>query len=325
MISDSKTSDGTGTSTFTSSLTGLTGGTTYFVRAYATNSVGTGYGTEVNFTTSPAVVPTLSSTTSVSSITLTTASSGGVISNDGGASLTERGVVWGTSTGPTISGSKTSDGTEPGTFTSSLTSLTPSTTYYVRAYATNSVGTGYGTEVSFTTNAIAVGSAYQGGIVAYLFVSGNTGYVDGEIHGLIAATEDIGNSDIKWWNLSNNNSAVTTGTAIGTGLTNTNAIINVQGGTAGSYTYAAGVCADYSVTDVSGVTYDDWYLPSTDELNKLFLLKGAGSGNFANNLYWSSSNLNSLNANCQDFTSSGQGQTNHNKNNGFSVRAVRTF
>jgi hypothetical protein len=203
--------------------------------------------------------------------------------------------------------------------------LTPSTTYYVRAYATNSVGTGYGTEVSFTTNAIAVGSAYQGGIVAYLFVSGNTGYVDGEIHGLIAATEDIGNSDIRWWNPPSNNSAVTTGTAIGTGLTNTNAIINVQGGTAGSYNYAAGACADYSVTDVSGVTYDDWYLPSTDELNKLFLLKGAGSGNFANDLYWSSSNLNSLNANCQDFTSSGQGQTNHNKNNGFSVRAVRTF
>jgi hypothetical protein len=300
----------------------LTQITTYYVRAYATNSAGTAYGAEVSFTTT-AVVPTLSSTTSVSSITLTTASSGGVISNDGGASLTERGVVWGTSTGPTISGSKTSDGTEPGTFTSSLTSLTPSTTYYVRAYATNSVGTGYGTEVSFTTNAIAVGSAYQGGIVAYLFVSGNTGYVDGEIHGLIAATEDIGNSDIKWWNLSNNNSAVTTGTAIGTGLTNTNAIINVQGGTAGSYTYAAGVCADYSVTDVSGVTYDDWYLPSTDELNKLFLLKGAGFGNFADDLYWSSSNYNSSNANCHNFTSTQQ--QNHNKNNGFSVRAVRTF
>ena len=147
-----KTSDGSGTGSFTSSLSGLTPSTTYYVRAYATNSAGTGYGNEITFTTStPVVLPTLS-TVSASSITTTSATSGGNISSDGGASITARGVVWSTSPTPTISlSTKTSDGSGTGSFTSSLSGLTPSTTYYVRAYATNSAGTGYGNEITFTT------------------------------------------------------------------------------------------------------------------------------------------------------------------------------
>ena len=104
--------------------------------------------------TCPAVVPTLSSTTIATAVAGTSASSGGVISDDGGASVTARGVAWGTNTSPTISGSYTVDGTGTGTFTSSLTGMTLNTTYYVRAYATNSVGTAYGAEVSFTTAAV---------------------------------------------------------------------------------------------------------------------------------------------------------------------------
>ena len=150
--SNNKTTDGTGTGVFTSSLTGLTPNTTYYVRAYATNSVGTSYGSQISFTTSVQLqLPTII-TTAASSISTTSATSGGSISSDGSATITVRGVCWSTSPSPTTSNSKTTDGTGTGSFTSSLTGLTPSTTYYVRSYATNSVGTAYGNQVSFTTS-----------------------------------------------------------------------------------------------------------------------------------------------------------------------------
>jgi len=96
-------------------------------------------------------MPTLT-TTAISGITTTTATSGGNITSDGGAEVTARGVCWGTATKPTIAGTtKTSDSKGIGIFTSNITGLTPSTLYYVRAYATNSAGTNYGNEVSFTT------------------------------------------------------------------------------------------------------------------------------------------------------------------------------
>ena len=134
---------------FTSSITGLTSGTSYYVRAYATNSVGTAYGNPVT-ANSLAISPTLS-TTNLSAVTATTATGGGIIASDGGAPITGRGVCWSTSPNPTIVDSKTIDGTGTGSFTSSITGLTPGTTYYVRAYATNSVGTVYGNQVTMTT------------------------------------------------------------------------------------------------------------------------------------------------------------------------------
>jgi uncharacterized protein (TIGR02145 family) len=99
----------------------------------------------------PASLATLTTTT-VSSITSTTASSGGNISNDGGGAVTARGVCWSTSQNPTIAlTTKTLDGTGTGTFTSSITGLSPSSVYYVRAYATNSAGTSYGNQQTMTT------------------------------------------------------------------------------------------------------------------------------------------------------------------------------
>jgi uncharacterized protein (TIGR02145 family) len=149
-IAGSKSADGPGTGNFTSNITGLTGNTTYHVRAYATNSAGTAYGNEVNFLSGP-VFPVVSTAT-VTSILTNSASSGGTVSNEGGASVTARGVCWSTSPGPTIAlSTKTSNGSGSGTFTSSITGLTGGYTYYLRAYATNSVGTSYGTEVNFTT------------------------------------------------------------------------------------------------------------------------------------------------------------------------------
>ncbi len=151
-IADSKTSDDAGTGSFTSSITGLTPGTSYHVRAYATNSMGTSYGEDVPFT-SGITIPTVA-TVSISAITSTTASSGGDVSSSGGASVTSRGVCWSTSSNPTISDFKTTDDAGIGTFVSSITGLTPCTIYHVRAYATNSSGTTYGEDISFTTGTV---------------------------------------------------------------------------------------------------------------------------------------------------------------------------
>jgi len=102
--------------------------------------------TEGSSTTLPTVT-----TSTVSSITSSTATCGGNVTNSGNATVTARGVCWSTSHNPTISNSHTTNGSGTGSFTSSMTGLSASTTYYVRAYATNSIGTAYGNEVSFTT------------------------------------------------------------------------------------------------------------------------------------------------------------------------------
>ncbi len=170
-INNSKTSDGSGLGVFSSSITGLTAETTYYVRAYATSNVGTTYGTEVSFSTKLATV----SSTDVSNITATTLSAGGNVTATGGAPVTMRGVCWSTTSNPTISNTKTTDGSGTGSFISSVTGLTKETTYYLRAYATNSIGTAYGNQIIFSTalpsittniiSSITLNSATSGGSI----------------------------------------------------------------------------------------------------------------------------------------------------------------
>jgi len=111
-------------------------------------------------------LPTVT-TSSVGSITNTSASCGGVVTASGGSTVIARGVCWGTSTNPTTSGSHTTDGSGTGTFTSSLTGLILATTYYVRAFAINSVGTAYGNERSFTTTGGGGGGESTGKLLKY--------------------------------------------------------------------------------------------------------------------------------------------------------------
>ena len=153
MLNDSHTEEGTGTGYFSSNITGLTAGTTYYVRAYATNSAGTAYGQETSFTA--LALPTVSTST-VTDITASTAICGGHVTGTGGSNVTARGVCWSTSQSPTLNDSHTSNGNDIGSFTSYIVGLASNTTYYVRAYATNSAGTAYGEEVFFTTEEIVI-------------------------------------------------------------------------------------------------------------------------------------------------------------------------
>ena len=147
-VNDNITTNGTGVGTFTSNLTGLSSNITYYVRAYASNSAGTSYGEQVSFTTPD--LPMIA-TNGVTGIAHSTAVCGGYVYTNGGSSVIARGVCWSTQPNPTINNTHTSDGTGLGLFTSSLTGLNANTIYYVRAYATTSIGTAYGQQVAFTT------------------------------------------------------------------------------------------------------------------------------------------------------------------------------
>ncbi len=121
--------------------------TTYYFRAFFRSSLGTFYGGVNSFTTTSG--PPRLSTNETTDVMETTAVSGGNIIDNGGYNVSARGVCWSTSSNPTTSNSKTTDGTGSGQFSSNITGLTINTTYYVRAYATNSQGTAYGEEKSF--------------------------------------------------------------------------------------------------------------------------------------------------------------------------------
>ena len=146
-ISNAHTVNGAGMGAFTSQIDNLEPNRTYHVRAYAQNSSGIAYGAEVIFTTQSGL-PTVSTTT-VSNVTATSAMAGGMVIDDGGYPVVRRGVCYGTSTQPTISGLHTTDGAGIGEYVSQLTGLTPGATYYYRAYATNGVGTVYGEQMVF--------------------------------------------------------------------------------------------------------------------------------------------------------------------------------
>ena len=141
--------DGSGEGDFTSTMANLEVGTTYYVRAYATNGVGTAYGNQQTFTTL-AGLPTVV-TAAVTDISPTTAVSGGSVADDGTFAVTQRGVCWSTSPDPTIANARTIDAGGLGTFVSTVGGLTPGTTYYLRAYATNQNGTAYGEQRTFAT------------------------------------------------------------------------------------------------------------------------------------------------------------------------------
>ena len=297
-------------------VTGLTNGTSYTFTVTATNAIGTSLASAA----SNSVVP---ATTIPDAPTIGTAVAGNAQatvpftapSSNGGSDITSY-------TATSSPGGITGTISQSGSGDITVTGLTNGTSYTFTVTATNAIGTSVASEASNSVTpaiAIAIGDFYQGGVVFYLFVEGETGYVAGETHGLIAAVQDQ-SSGIRWYNGSYTTTGAT-GTAIGTGATNTTTIIAEQGNTETSY--AAGLAKAY--TDG---TYTDWFLPSTDELNKMYLKKEileAVSGFTAfSDHYWSSTEYdNKKYAWLQRFSNGSQYYAN--KVTTYNVRAVRAF
>jgi uncharacterized protein (TIGR02145 family) len=183
-ISNSTTNNGNGTGYFLSSLSGLNATTSYYVRAYATNNLGTAYGNTVNFTTYG--LPTVS-TTNVTNVFSTSANTGGNVTSSGGLGVNARGIAYGTSTNPTIANNTTNDGSGTGSFLTFLSGLNASTLYYARAYASNSLGTSYGNQVSFTTSAPTLATVNTNSVTS---IGTNGAVVEGNVvsNGGVAVT-----------------------------------------------------------------------------------------------------------------------------------------
>jgi len=285
--------------TFNGQITGLTTNTIYYVRGYATDNLATAYGSEMSFTT--AGNPVTVTTTSVSSITSTSVSCGGTVTDIGIAPILARGVCWSTNQNPTIADSKTSNGSGTGTFTSNITGLSLGNTYYARAYATNSDGTTYGNQITFTL--FYIGQSYGGGIIFYI---DNTNQ-----HGLISAPTDQTGS--LYWCLYTTDLNGADGTILGTGYQNT---IDIKSGCPNGQ--AAYVC--YNST-LGG--YNDWYLPSKDELLLLYQKKSIVGG-FSTASYWSSSEFDANSA-WEVYFFNGNPSTLNKGVSSVYVRPIRSF
>jgi uncharacterized protein (TIGR02145 family) len=247
-------------------------------------------------------LPTIS-TDSISAITVISAVSGGNVSADGGAAVTARGVCWNTNPNPTTASSKTSDGTSTGIFTSNLTGLTSNTTYYVRAYATNSYGTAYGNELVFTT------------IFPVYDIDGN-GY----------DTVQIGTQE--WLKQNLKTTRYRNGTVI-PNVTSNSSWLSLSTGARCWYNNDSVTCAStygalynwYAVSDTSGLCPTNWHVPSDPEWT--ILTDFLGGENLAGGplketgtTHWNSPNTGATNS--SGFTALPAGM--RNRGNGASVQ-----
>jgi hypothetical protein len=307
-VADSCSADGgAGVGSFSATVTGLGGcGVVYYVRAFATNATGTAYGNQNSVSTGllPAVT-----TAAVSGIGFTDATSGGTVTDDGGCAITAKGVAWSWTPSPTTANPKTSDGPGSAPWASTITGLYSNRTYYVRAYATNSVGTVYGDQQVFATaepSTLYLGQSYAGGIVFYLDGTG--------LHGLVAATADQGSPPFGCEGLS-----IPTSTDLGTGAINTAAIVAAcaQAGTAAKV-------ADSLV--LSG--YSDWYVPAKDELSlALTNLAAQGLGAFSPGYWYRTSSESDATYTWSAYAWNGSVGMSAGmyKSSGFQLRPVRAF
>ena len=222
---------------------------------------------------------------------------------------------------------------EAGSGSITVEGLTNDTAYTFTVSATNAIGTSAASAVSNSVTPQAdwtppeVGDFYGGGVVFYLFVEGDLGYIPGQTHGLIVSINDQtarAGAGPTWYNDNTRSTTGATGTAIGTGSTNTDTIITAQGAT--ETHYAAGLARAY--TDGS---YTDWFLPSKDELNKMYLNRETinttaaanGGSDLSTFSYWSSTELVDDSASIQNFD--GGAQELAIKVGSNVVRAVRAF
>ncbi len=294
-----KTVDGVGEGAFTSKITGLTQGTFYTVRAYATCSSGTVYGDGVGLSTIGLRSVKLLSCANVKGNSATAQAS--VTNDQNVGSVVASGVCWSKSTNPTISNFKTNTLIDSNnSIYTSLTDLSLNTVYYVRAYVTNEAGTNYSNEISFNSGYL-LGASFGGGIVV------NN---DGSGHGLVCATSDQ-STGIQWdfhsYLKSSTNEIID-------GLINTNRLIQMIG----EGNYAAKLCYDLILNG-----YDDWYLPSDYQLFT-FLCKSNLLSSSNGGEYWSSNEYDLVSAESRRYDGYRQ-PVFYNKHTLLKVRAVRNF
>ena len=197
----SHAANGSGTGTYTVTLENLEVGQTYYVRAYAVNEKGTAYGEELSFVTGDAMKPTVT-TMEVTNIEWRSATGGGMVTDDGDATVIERGICWATSPQPEIGGNHATSGTGTGSFTIDMTDLIAGTTYYVRAYAKNAVGLSYGEEVVFHAKDPELAIVVTGEVTEITYTTAHSG-------GMV--TSDGGTEVTEWglcWNTSHNPTVV---------------------------------------------------------------------------------------------------------------------
>jgi hypothetical protein len=164
-------------------------------------------------------------------------------------------------------------------------------------------------------DAVRPGDLYGGGIVAWVLQPGEPGYESGRLHGRVISLNDLDDRSV-WSNVADR--AAGTGTALDSGKSNTRRIVAQEGHVSG----AAKLCRDYSVT-VECSTYDDWYLPGREELERVSRNRGV-LVKFAEGLYWSSSEQDSGSAWCRNLTVQ-EGEAVRSKSSEAHVRAMRSF
>lgn len=235
--------------------------------------------------------------------------------NKGGGKILERGIVWGISPNPML-GASNKKTLLPDSIsqTTSILGLSSKVTYYVREYVVNAAGTFYGKQEIFKTKpnlqTVEIGDSFGGGIVFYILKPGDIGYDATRKKGFVAE-EIVSIFGYQWHNGNNLIFTGTTASAVGTGKSNTDLILQKQG----VGTYAASRCQNLILNG-----YDDWYLPSLGELQ---LMQANIKSTFLGLTYWSSTEVDRL---YTYFVYGLDGTTgNGAKDNKFLVRAVRDF
>lgn len=230
--------------------------------AVSTDAKHSGFSVRCVRASAQAVLPTVTTST-VSEITNNTAVSGGEVTNDGGAEVTSRGVCWSTSPDPTLGGSYTSDGNGIGVFTSALNNLTANTTYYVRSYATNSIGTAYGNQVEFTT--------LNGG-----GGPGTVTDIDGNVYPIvIIGQQEWMAENLKTTHYSDGSEIYYPGSNGWSSVPNeTGAYTWYDTDPAQSY---GALYNWFAVNSTNGLCPSEWHVPTNDDYNQLFTFLGGTS------------------------------------------------
>lgn len=245
------------------------------------------------------------SNTSVSSISQIRATVSAKIVSNGGDEITERGICFDTVAHPTVSSKKmVYDSTKVDSFSVRLSGLIPTKTYYARAYATNSKGTGYGDEVTFTTHGVKIGDLFEGGTVFYVDPTG--------MHGLIAALQGL-NYDTTW----GCKGVLINGTSTAIGSGNANSLAIIKG------CKSVGTAAQWA-EGLQHQSFNDWYLPSKDELLEMFKHRDVVILNDAER--WSSSEVDANSAWALSFDATGAPvPVIRDKGLALGVRPIRSF